>query len=137
MFSRNSASSRAIPVEKMIKMVEDDPFIPTYWGKNQKGMQAEEELDQNTQDLAKGNWLLAMDNALEAAQHFVKIGVHKQLANRLLEPFMWHTCIVSATDWDNFFALRCDSAAAPEIRNAALLMRDVLAESVPDAIDYG
>lgn len=124
-FSRNSASSRAIPVEKQIAKVLEDPFIPEYWGKNQKGMQAAIEINTDDQEKAKALWLNARDNAVKQAQDLLKIGVHKQLTNRLLEPFMWQTIIVTATDWDNFYALRRSPDAQPEIKKAADMMFSV------------
>ena len=109
MFSRNSASSRAIPFKKMVQMVEENPFIPIAWQENHKGMQGFNYLtDQLEIDLAISNWLEARNSALDLAINLNKqSNVTKQLCNRLLEPFMWHTVIVSATEWENFFALRC------------------------------
>lgn len=123
-FSRNSASSRAIPFEKMLKMVEEDPFIPIAWQKDHKGMQGTEYLTEQYQiNYRIGQWLNAAKLAKESAislssnmvQHFNPVdhivleetGVTKQLCNRLFEPFMWHTVIVTATEYDNFFELRC------------------------------
>jgi thymidylate synthase ThyX len=136
-FSRNSASSRAIPVEKMIQMVSNNGFVPAYWGKNQKGMQAEEELSEQEAKLAESEWMLATSQAIKSAKMLLEIGVHKQLANRLLEPFMWHTVLVSATEWGNFFALRCAEAAAPEIRNIALLARELYETHQPTLVGIG
>ena len=130
-FSRNSSSSRAIPVEKMISNVENNPYIPTHWGKNCKGMQSFVELSQEEQVCAEQTWLLARDHAVKTAKLLLDIGVHKQITNRLLEPFMWHTVIVSATDWNNFFHLRCHPDAHPEIRKIAELMRNVLINHIP------
>ena len=48
MFSRNSASSRAIPFKRMVKMLEENPFIPIAWQKDHKGMQGVEYLDELT-----------------------------------------------------------------------------------------
>lgn len=108
MFSRNSASSRAIPFEKMVKSVKEDPFIPIAWQKDHKGMQGTEyHTDSKSLGLSVGNWLLAKDNAIKQAVELSNLDVTKQLCNRLLEPFMWHTVIVTATEWENFFALRC------------------------------
>ena len=135
--SRNSASSRAIPIEKMVKKVMDDPYIPTHWGQNQKGMAADLEVDAKTASLAREAWLDARDAAVDHALALYELGIHKQITNRLLEPFMWHTVIVSATDWDNFFKLRCASDAHPEIRKAALLMREAMAASEPDELEPG
>ena len=131
MLSRNSASSRAIPVEKMLKKVEEDPFIPIYWGKNQKGMQAEEELTPEQQEKAREQWLLFAEGAREFAGRLLHIGIHKQIANRLLEPFLWHTIIVTVMEWENFFNLRDHAMAQPEIRKAAQMMKECYAKSTP------
>lgn len=136
-FSRNSASSRAIPVEKMIERVQNDPFIPLYWGKNQRGMQANEELPAQTQEQARLMWLAARHEAIQFATMLSEFGVHKQITNRLLEPFLWHTVIVTATEWSNFFAQRCHPDAQPEMRLTAEAMRDAMDASTPKPIDYG
>jgi thymidylate synthase ThyX len=137
MFSRNSASSRAIPVEKQIKRVMEDPFIPVYWGKNQKGMSADEELGPMHQQAAERAWLMQRDNAVRVAQLMLESGVHKQITNRLLEPFMWHTVIVTATEWENFFTLRCHKDAQPEIRVIAEMMRAAYATPRCRNLTYG
>jgi thymidylate synthase ThyX len=137
MLSRNSASSRAIPVEKQIARVETDPFVPIYWGKNQRGMTADAELTAAEQERAVEVWLNARDAAVIRARALLSIGVHKQITNRLLEPFMWHTVIVTATEWENFFALRCHPAAQPEIRCIAEMMQAAMAESWPRGIGPG
>lgn len=137
MFSRNSASSRAIPVEKMIRRVLEDPYIPTSWGKNQKGMQADEEFAGQDVVVCEQLWKQARANAVDVAERMLKHGVHKQLTNRLLEPFMWHTAIVTSTEWRNFFNLRCHEAAHPDIRMPAELMRAAMTVSEPEPLDYG
>lgn len=136
-FSRNSASSRAIPVEKMLKRVEEDPFIPIYWGKNQKGMQAEQELSEWDQLMAKLEWLEAKDRAVEQVQKLLELGVHKQITNRLLEPFMWHTVIVSSTEWENWRGLRRNKDAQPEIRRIADMADEAIEASTPKLVDHG
>ena len=113
LFSRNSASSRAIPFEKMVKMVEEDPFTPVAWQKDHKGMQGKEYLTNKLSiEFAKYNWLAARDSAVEHAKSLNSKdngydSITKQLCNRLLEPFMWHTCLITATEFSNFFELRC------------------------------
>lgn len=136
MFSRNSASSRAIPVKKMIARVMEDPYIPSSWGKNQKGMQASEDVNEYDVKIAKMMWLDARDAAVKHAKDLSRLGIHKQLTNRLLEPFMWHTCIVTATEWSNFFHLRNHKDAHPDIQIPARLMQEAMEESVPVAVDY-
>ena len=135
MFSRNSASSRAIPFEKMVKMVEEDPFIPIAWQKDHKGMQGTEyfqgsckdefghldrafagyEMYQNKDSVKQltEEWLEARDNSIQQAKALNYLGVTKQLCNRLLEPFMWHTVLVTATSYENFFDLRCPKYNVP------------------------
>ncbi|HEY5267860.1 MAG TPA: FAD-dependent thymidylate synthase [Candidatus Saccharimonadales bacterium] len=166
MFSRNSASSRAIPVEKQLGKVLDDPFIPIYWGKNQSGMQAASELSPEEAQIAETEWLVSRDYAVLGAVALIggldqlkneqlktRIGelrnsvdwkgndvpatVHKQTANRLLEPFMWHTIIVTATDWDNFYALRDNPQAQPEIQHSAHAMRNLYTSHSPEILTIG
>lgn len=129
MFSRNSASSRAIPIERRINEVINDPAIPLHWGKNQKGMQAEVELDPEQQEAARVLWMRASRNAILAAADLNEVGVHKQVTNRVLEPFLWHTAVVTATEWTNFFEQRCSPLAQPEIRVLAEAMREQLNSS--------
>ena len=136
-FSRSSASSRAIPISNQIRKVLDDPFMPLEWGSNQPGMQAGDQIDDDAQRRARLSWLHARNKAVEAAQSLDKIGVHKQIVNRLLEPFMWHTVIVSSTEWDNFFSQRCSPLAQPEIRLTAEAMLDALDNSTPAMLTHG
>ena len=133
MLSRSSASSRAIPTAKILERVEQHPFVPLWWGKNQRGMQAEAEID--CPDKAYHVWMVARDQAVGLAKVLLAAGVHKQTVNRLLEPFMWHTVIVTATHWANFFALRCHAAAQPEFRTIALMARQAMAASEPVRVD--
>ena len=129
LFSRNSASSRAIPFEKMVKMVEEDPFIPIAWQKDHKGMQGTEYItDENDFGAVRcciEDWLEARDNAINMAHSLHSLDVTKQLCNRILEPFMWHTVLVTATEFDNFFELRCPKYGGGEFKSK----RDVIRES--------
>ncbi len=113
MFSKNSASSRAIPFDKMMKEVQENPFIPIAWQKNHKGMQGIEYLTEGDSANAISLWLSALDDALTRAQQLNRIEVTKQLCNRLLEPFMWHKVLLTATDFENFFNLRCPQYHSP------------------------
>jgi thymidylate synthase ThyX len=131
LFSRNAASSRAIPTRKMIKMVENNPAMPIYWGKNQKGMAAREELSPIDRDYAERIWLAAANEAVEFAKQMLDRGVHKQIVNRILEPWKWMTVIVSTTQTSNFFALRDHEDAQPEIAHVAKLWRGVMGKSIP------
>lgn len=131
MFSRNAASSRAIPVAKMIEQVRSDPAMPLHWGKNQPGMQANEELAQTQKINAIGQWCLAAAQAADIAEKMNGLGLHKQVANRLLEPFQWMHTIVTATEWDNFYTLRLHADADPNIRALAVAMSEAEGVSIP------
>lgn len=135
-FSRNSASSRAIPSKKMLQMVRDNPYIPFHWGKNQKGMQAEQELSTADRQWATLFWKQARNDAMRSVEAIRDIGVHKQITNRLLEPFMWHTVIITATEWNNFFWLRNNKMAHPDLHRTAKLMQEVYENNEPDQTEY-
>ena len=139
MFSFNAASSRAIPVEKFIKQVEEDPFVPIHWGAAQKGMQAYNVLNDEEADKCKTEWLLSRYQAINTVRTMLNIGLHKQIANRLLEPWMWTTVICSGTGgaWNNFFALRCHPEAEPHIQKLAYMARDIMAASWPKLLEIG
>lgn len=137
MFSHSVASSRAIPTEKNIERVRTDPFVPTTFNKRVKGMGVGDELDPVDQDRARETWLHAAEAAADAAEKLNEIGIDKSRANRLLEPFIYVTDIITATEWDNFFALRDHPAAQPEFQQLARLMREALEESTPWTINYG
>ncbi len=136
-FSRSSASSRAVPTKKMIERVLENPTMPVEWGVNKPGMSASEALTTEQTEEAKQEWLRARDSAVEHVRKLQKFNVHKQVINRLLEPFMWHTVIVTATEWANFFELRLAENAQPEIRRAAQCMRAAIDASKPIAVTVG
>ena len=134
-FSRNSASSRAIPTAKLIDSVRKNPFIPAEFLSNKPGMQAgDAPIDQGA---ALEAWHDAMQAALKYAEQLAAIGTHKQWANRLLEPYMWHTAIISATEWQNFFSQRCSPMAQPEMRTIAELMQSAILNSTPQLLRAG
>lgn len=136
-FSRSAASSRAIPVERVIQDVIDDPAIPVHWGKKQKGMQADEEFDVITASILQSNWLAGRDMAIVTARALLARGLHKQVANRVLEPYFHINTLVTATEWDNFFELRCHKDAQPEMRVLAEAIRDALSASDPRLLAQG
>lgn len=116
LFSRNSSSSRAIPNEKLIEMIKKDPAMPVFWGKNQPGMQSKEEFSFADLYQVKAQWLEARDKMLEYSEKLANTGLHKQLCNRIIEPWMFITVIVSATEYSNWFGLRCHKDAQPELK---------------------
>lgn len=165
--SKNSASSRAIPLARMIQAVMDDPYIPERFTGAGPGMQGKWHLEGADHATAVTQWLHARDDAVTRAclllsrddrsnlcatltgaaadlvriqvgsRHGPTVSVHKQDVNRLLEPFAWITQIVTATEWDNYFALRCHHAAHPALRRIARLMFLARRRSTPDKLVYG
>lgn len=135
-FSRNSASSRAIPVKTRVQQVRENPFIPEFT-KNKSGMQGAGPLAESADRYAASYWVGASKMAAEFAENLTTIEVHKQQANRVLEPYVWHTAVVTATDWDNFFALRLHPDAAPEIQRTAQAMKDAMEASTPKELNPG
>lgn len=129
--SRNAASSRAIPVKKVLDKVQLDPVLPVFWGKNQAGMQANAELEGDDLIAAKEAWLWTRDQAVIGVERMLKAGLHKQIANRALEPWFWITVLVTATDYSNFFGLRRHKDAQPEIKYIADLMYDAYTTHEP------
>lgn len=136
-FSRNAASSRAIPIKKMIQMVHESPAMPIHWGKNQPGMQAHEELDAPQRESVKALWLTAVNAAVDIASAMDAVGAHKQVVNRILEPFQWMKTVVTATSFDNFFWLRNHPDAQPEIKRLAEVMWEALQGSDPMSLEEG
>lgn len=121
-FSRNAASSRAIPIEKMIQQVMFDPAMPVKWGSRQKGMQSGPELKGEALDNAIRGWLAARDSAVDWVNRLKDTNLSKEICNRILEPWMYMVSIVTATEWENFFALRCHPDAQPEMKELADMM---------------
>lgn len=134
--SRNSNSSRAIPPEKQIERLLASPFVPQF-GARVTGMGVGIVFDEGDQDSAQDIWLEARDDMIRHAQRLIDLGADKSRINRLLEPFMWQTAIISATEWDNFFALRTDKAAQPEFRIVAQMMQDAYDQNIPNQLGYG
>ena len=137
MFSRNAASSRAIPVSKMIEQVRTSPAMPTHWGKNQPGMQASEELEGVHLCLVKGYWEDAAHYAASFARQMNQEGAHKQIVNRILEPFQTMKTVVTSTEWENFYWLRNHEDAQPEIKRLAEVMLEAVSFSNAIVLEVG
>lgn len=126
MSSRNAASSRAIPVSKMIEQVRTNPAMPVHWGKNRPGMQAKEELESQDRNYAEHEWSRAAESSAYWANTLSTRGLHKQVVNRLLEPFQTMKTVVTATEWENFYWLRNHEDAQPEIKRLAEVMLEAV-----------
>ena len=136
-FSRNASSSRAIPVRKVLAQVWHDPAGPGHWGVNQAGMQARGELTGWRLTAAQALWRAAGRAMCGAAWAAMKLGLHKQVANRLLEPWQFISVVVTATEWENFLALRDRPDAQPEICTLAQEIRVAMAASAPVELQWG
>lgn len=151
MLSKSSASSRAIPFyvdrpgrlralgqrPSMLEMIEENPYYPIFWGKNQGGMQAWEEMSPEQIDLAVIDYQAAMYDACRHARNLWKLGLHKQDCNRLIEPFAWCTQVTSGTDWANMFALRTHKDAHPAFQLASRLLYAAIRRSAPTQLKDG
>lgn len=136
-FSRNAASSRAIPITKMIDQLRAYTAMPVHWGKNQAGMQADNEVDHETKIKAIDVWLRGCEKAIETALELADLGIHKQIANRGLEPYYMMKTIVTSTEYDNWDLLRDHKDAQPEIKELAFVMKIARIASVPKKLAYG
>jgi len=148
-FGRNARSSRAVPIKTMLCEIMDAPFVPWHWGLNQSGMQADEE---NTADVflndaykyRRGShisretaWKFASSHAYHIATAFMNAGYHKQVVNRLLEPFMWIDVLITSTDWNNFLWLRDHKDAEPHLQDLARLVEAAMTNSTPNLLEPG
>lgn len=148
-FSRNARSSRAVPVKTMLNEVQTTPFVPWHWGANQKGMQAAEECDEEVlvnwdHEIGFEDWCCrseawaeASDHAMRIAEAFMDAGYHKQIVNRLLEPFSWIDVLITSTNWDNFLWLRDHKDAEPHIQDLARLVRQAINEAEIQELEPG
>jgi thymidylate synthase ThyX len=134
-FSRSFSSSRAIPTSKMNTM---DTFYPIRWGANQAGMSAkDEDLSPEKQEQAHKIWSDTVEYCKRASEKLSELGLHKQWTNRCND---WHTMakgIVTATEYDNFFELRCHRDAQPEIQDLAIKMKSLYESNTPKLLKYG
>jgi hypothetical protein len=148
-FSRNASSSRAIPVKRLIEDLRRDPAMPIYWGRNKPGMQAGEDWHELVSvPTASGGiffhdrtreeaWLDLMETSIKYAEAFDESEYHKQIVNRLLEPWAHINVVVTATQYSNFFALRSHPDAQPEIKLLSDHMRLAMCSSVPSSVEKG
>jgi thymidylate synthase ThyX len=137
--SKSTSSSRAVTTAKYIEEVRNPDLRvnPSGWGKNIPGMQAKEELTGEALAAAKKSWALAANDAAFRAEHMLNQGVHKQLVNRVLEPFVHARTVTTATEYMNFFGLRLDKDAQPEIRELAEKMWRAYVSSHPRSLRKG
>jgi hypothetical protein len=123
--SRNAASSRAIPAKKLRNMVITEPFVPLEWLREQPGMVGGPALIGNDALVADAIWLDARDYMVKAAEDLSALGIHKSIPNRLIEPFMWITVLITATDWNNLWHLRVAKDAEQHFQHIARWAKEI------------
>lgn len=136
-FSRNASSSRAIPVLRLLADILRDPAMPIHWGKNQPGMQANEELGPVAKFFMRTLWLTGMYVMVAIAYLAHQLGAHKQIVNRLVEPWSHINVLITSSEWENFFELRDHPDAQPEIKALAQAIKAAFADSIPEILLVG
>lgn len=138
-FSRNASSSRAIPTKRLIDDVRRDMAMPSRWGSNKPGMQAGDDLDEFSRELVEREWRNEGMRVCDTAERLSKMPTppHKQVINRMLEPWSHISVVVSATDWNNFFHLRDHPDADPTLHALAALMNEARNASTPTFLNAG
>jgi hypothetical protein len=136
-FSRNAASSRAIPLMTTIQELRRKPALPVWWGSHKKGMGAGEQLTGDDLAQAKHAWIRTLQNSLAEVQVADRHGLHKSLTNRLLEPWVHMKCVVTLTDHRNFFSLRAHKDAQPEFQVLAYRMLEIYLGATPQPVAEG
>ena len=135
-FSRNAASSRAVPIWDSVKLVWKDMAMPIHWGKKKRGMQADGEIGRKRREVAKFVWSFTGMLVSVMVLFLYMLGLHKQVANRMLEPWTHIEVIMTTTKLANWFTLRDHPDAQPEIQHLAYLMRKALEQSVPQQLTW-
>lgn len=137
-FSFSVQSTRAVPTPVQVARVRENPFVPMRWGRVEKGMVASDVLNEVEESLARETWLLDMDRACRSAENLNEIGVHQEVAARVLMPYAWCRMIISSTQWDNFEGLRTyDPTVQGETEATGRAMIAALAGSDPKPLEPG
>lgn len=125
-------SSRATPVDTLIAEIRNTPWGPREWGINQAGMVAEKAFgQQETINSLNYIWYQSSNLACQMAKTLADAGVHKQIVNRMLEPYSCTHAVVSGTEWENFYILRTASDSQPEMQELANMMKEAQEDSIP------
>ena len=134
---KNTSSSRAIPVSKMLDHILEQNLKPIYFGSKKSGMQAGNELESISLEVAKGLWEDSLEKAVFYANQLDALGVAKEVTNRITEPYQLIKAVWSATDWDNWFNLRLEKDADPNICMLAFKMHEAMSKSDPILLKKG
>ena len=125
--SRGVKSNRAIPTKTIRKEVLNDPYVPVFLGKNKAGMQSVEEI--KFKSIGKTIFLGARYPVVFAHWLLEKMGAHKEWTNRLLNPWQWVRETITATEWENLYALRLHEAAQRDIRQVVECVQEAISLS--------
>ncbi len=136
-FSRNFRSSRAVPVAKLLREVRENPAEPVAWLRNKPGMQGTDPMTLEEEAFAQACWRKAAVDAAFHAERLATLGLHKQWANRGLEPYLYVHGVVTSTEWANFLALRRHPDAQPEMKVLADAMWEAREASTPTSLVPG
>lgn len=145
LFSRNAMSSRAVPIKKMVELIRTNMAMPVRFGSNQPGMQDKGLEHDGMVDVAgfcrkltgREAWAIAAKRACDMALSLEEAGYHKQIANRLIEPFQMMKTVMTTTEMENFLWLRVDADADPTIEVLANLMKEAMDNSEPEWLPAG
>ena len=135
--SKNAQSSRACPAKKLRREVSNHPFVPVYWGANKSGMSADQQLTGSNLSAAKFGWKIASKFAVVIHKMMETAGVHKQICNRIIEPWLSVSVTITSTEWENFIRLRYEKGAQPEIIVLAKKIHDAIKASEPTVPENG
>jgi thymidylate synthase ThyX len=136
-FSRNTASSRAIPVLTRCDSIEANPFIPESFGRAGKGMRAEQDLDPESSEKARAIWERLVKEAVAGARELAALKTHKEHANRPTEPYAWVSQLITSTEWENYFNLRTFTTAQPEMIKLSGMIKEAYEKSYPKQLSVG
>lgn len=137
MIARNAQSARAVPIEKMLEHVEHHGYIPDVWGQNCGGMQPHGTVVGDLAVEARDIWCGAKESAYCRALDLHYVTVHKEQANRLLQPFSWIKVIATSTEWDGFLKIRNRKEPQREMRLLAEAIALQLERSNPKLLMPG
>lgn len=136
--NRNAGSSRAIPTKKMLAQIFNDPAMPTEWGSNRPGMQAGDALTGWRLFGVRSLWSIAAKFAAVMSWGMMKLGAHKQIANRVTEPYQYMNTLITASleSWHAYFDLRAHPDADPTIRDLAIENLTAIEMSTPMPLGF-
>lgn len=128
--SRNSGSSRATPFNIYCERIIKDPAFFAELGINRSGMNADSVLNKENAEAFKHEYMQLMHHTVDTAMSWsAKYNLHKQIINRVLEPYVRTSTVITATEWDNFLYTRAIAKGVEPVMH-------LLANCIKQAVDY-